>query len=108
MESDESGSSQDSFHSSSSSYYEEANEELSASNQHGDGCVWVEPYSDEPIADTNWAADYRAKKQNEIDKYDEFKLRLERMQPVENWYVLFQSCCPIAVSASHVYKQQFV
>ena len=68
MESDECGPSQDSFHSSSSSNYEEENEELSASNdridQHGDGCEWVEPYSDEPIADTNWVADYRAKKQN--------------------------------------------
>ena len=68
MESDESGSSQDSSHSSASSNYKEKNEELSASNdridQHGDGCEWVEPYSDELITDTNWVADYRAKKQN--------------------------------------------
>ena len=69
MESDESGSSQDSSYSSSSSNYEEENQELSASNdridQHGDGCEWVEPYSDELIAGTNWVADYRAKKQNQ-------------------------------------------
>ena len=68
IESDESGSSKDCSQSSSSSNYEEENEELSTSNdridQHGDGCEWVEPYSDEPIADTNWVADYRAKKQN--------------------------------------------
>ena len=76
-------------------------------DQHGDGYVWVEPYSDEPSAGRKWAADYRAKKQNEIKKYDEFKIRLERMQPIDNWYVLYQSCYPIAVSAS-VYKQQFV
>ena len=61
MESDESGLSQKSSRRSSSSNYEEESEEFTAVinsiDQLGNCCEWVEPYCDEPIADTKWVAD---------------------------------------------------
>ena len=103
MESDESGSTQNSSRRSSSSNYEEENEEFTAATDsidHLGDCSGWEPYCDEPMADTNWIAAYQARKQAESDKYTEFKQRLENKLPIENWCVICHFCFPIVVCAS--------
>ena len=76
MKSDESELPQSSSHRSSSSSYEEENEEFNAAtdriDQPWDCCGWVKPYCDEPLVDKKWVGDYQARKQHVVDKYAEF------------------------------------
>ena len=89
MESDESESTRGTS-SVSSVFGEEENEEVSAATNSvvQAESKWFEsvaPYADQPLADEEWIKAYRERKQVQHDKYAEFKLRMDKISPVEQW-----------------------
>ena len=92
MANSDSESSQKSSENSSLSNYDEEVEHMdisgptttSKTNNFSDP-DWVEPYSDEPLADEEWLQNYQAKKSYDQKRYHEFEQRLKLAISLDQW-----------------------
>lgn len=53
------------------------------------GAAGYQPYSNEPMADEEWLAEYYSEKQKDEERFRELERRCNDVEAVSSWYVIY-------------------
>ena len=63
----------------------ERSQDEGAHGSHDSESYYMDPYSDEPIADENWLQQYYRRREEEAERMNELQLRWNGSEPVTSW-----------------------